>query len=249
MTNICNPRARPSRQPPATGGMGSEAPRKGTVSPMRTSCSNTNSRIIQALLPDFPSTFSHSALLSSLPISLKVTGELLLDLKHWVILSKDAIFEICHKPTTVITYKLHVSTGRRCQSPDCCPPAPSLGRCPRCDRRVWSRPPWSWGWRKTPQCRHRSPLGWVSSGRHPEKQPSVRAGEWVGWPPLLQGLGLVPVPGSGLVADSGSLLQLGASVCIRQNPCDIAWQTGAYQDGCSPNRKGIHHQKFQDLEN
>lgn len=65
--------------------------------------------------------------------------------------------------------------------------------------------------------------------------------------PLLQGLGLVAVPGSGLAADS--LLQLGASVCVPQNPCDIPRQTGAYQDGRSPNLKGTDHQTFQGLEN
>lgn len=95
-------------------------------------------------------------------------------MKFQIIFLKDTIFTWCHKSTTVITYKLHVSTGRRCQTRDCCPPARSLGKCPHCDRRVWSHLPWSWGWHTTLRCHHRSPLGWMSSGRHPKKQPSVR---------------------------------------------------------------------------
>lgn len=98
-------------------------------------------------------------------------------MKFCIIFSNDTILKIRQKPKTVITYKLHVSTGRRCQTQDCCPPVRSLGKCPRCDRHVWFRLPWSWGWHKTLRCHRRNPPGWVSSGHHPEKQPNIRGSQ------------------------------------------------------------------------
>ena len=98
--------------------------------------------------------------------------------------------------STVITYKLHVSTGRRCQTPDCCAPARSLGKCPHCDRHVWFHLPWSWGWHKTPRCHPRSPPGWVSSGRHPERQHQRKGGQHVA--AASPGPELLRAPGPGM---------------------------------------------------
>ena len=130
-------------------------------------------------MPWFLPAFSALGSLSLLSSPAKITKGLLLDPWFGLYFSKDTICKICHKPTTVITYKLHVSTGRRCQTPDCCPPARSLGKCPHCDRRVWSHLPWSWGWHKTLRCHPQSPPGWVSSGRHPERQHQRKGGQCV----------------------------------------------------------------------